>query len=156
MSAVTILGPVGSSVIELPFFSSRVSAGFPSPAQDHMEQTLSLDELLDIDAPHTYLVRAEGDSMTGAGILDGDVMVVSRALTGRHGDVVIAAINGETFVKRLIIRAAQQGLESIFREGFAYAKAEIMLMDTPAGRVHRRLVCRSAARCSRKGDERAG
>ena len=83
MSAVTILGPVGSSVIELPFFSSRVSAGFPSPAQDHMEQTLSLDELLDIDAPHTYLVRADGDSMTGAGILDGDVLVVSRALTGR-------------------------------------------------------------------------
>ncbi|MFO7705540.1 MAG: translesion error-prone DNA polymerase V autoproteolytic subunit [Halopseudomonas sp.] len=104
MSAVTILGPVGSSAIELPFFSCRVSAGFPSPAQDHMEQTLSLDELLDIDAPHTYLVRANGDSMTGAGILDGDVLVVSRALTGRHGDVVIAAINGETFVKRLALR----------------------------------------------------
>lgn len=68
-----------------------------------MEQTLSLDELLDIDAPHTYLVRADGDSMTGAGILDGDVLVVIRALSGRHGDVVIAAINGETFVKRLAV-----------------------------------------------------
>lgn len=112
MDTVTILGPVGSSDIGLPFFSSRVSAGFPSPAQDHMEQTLSLDELLDIDAPHTYLVRAEGDSMTGAGILDGDVLVVSRALTGKHGDVVIAAINGETFVKRLAVRGEEVVLHS--------------------------------------------
>lgn len=112
MNMVLILGPVGSSSIELPFFSSRVSAGFPSPAQDHMEQTLSLDELLDIDAPHTYLVRAEGDSMNGAGILDGDVLVVSRALTGRHGDVVIAAINGETFVKRLVLRREEVVLQS--------------------------------------------
>ena len=112
MNMVLILGPGGSSSIELPFFSSRVSAGFPSPAQDHMEQTLSLDELLDIDAPHTYLVRAEGDSMNGAGILDGDVLVVSRALTGRHGDVVIAAINGETFVKRLILRGEEVVLQS--------------------------------------------
>lgn len=107
MSTVTVLGPVGISESELPFFSARVPAGFPSPAQDHMEQTLSLDELLDIDAPHTYLVRADGDSMTGAGILDGDVLVVSRALSGRHGDVVIAAINGETFVKRLALRGEE-------------------------------------------------
>ena len=85
MSAITILGGVGSCFIEVPFFSCRVSAGFPSPAQDYMEQKLSLDELLNIDAPHTYLVRADGDSMTCAGILDGDVLVVSRALTARHG-----------------------------------------------------------------------
>ncbi|WP_324730635.1 LexA family protein [Pseudomonas paeninsulae] len=97
----TILGPVGSSHIELPFFSSRVPAGFPSPAQDHLEQKLSLDELLEIDAPHTYLVRADGESMTGAGIFDGDVLVVSRALRANSGDIVIAAINGDTFVKRL-------------------------------------------------------
>ena len=75
-----------------------------------MEQALSLDELLDIDAPHTYLVRSDGDSMRGAGIFDGDVLVVSRALTGRHGDIVIAAINGETFVKRLSIRGEEVGL----------------------------------------------
>lgn len=82
-------------------------SSYGNPAQDHMEQTLSLDELLDVDAPHTYLVRADGDSMTGAGILDGDVLVVSRALTARHGDVVIAAIDGETFVKRLAIRGEE-------------------------------------------------
>lgn len=101
MASATILGPVGSSDIELPFFSSRVPAGFPSPAQDHLEQKLSLDELLEIDAPHTFLVRADGESMEGAGIFDGDVLVVSRALQASSGDIVIAAINGDTFVKRL-------------------------------------------------------
>ncbi len=107
MSNAVILGPLGSSVSELPFFSAFVPAGFPSPAQDHMEQTLSLDALLDIDAPHTYLVRARGQSMEGAGIFDGDVLIVSRALSARSGDIVIAAINGETFVKRLLLQDDQ-------------------------------------------------
>lgn len=108
MSAVTILGPVGGSNIELPFFSSTVSAGFPSPAQDHMEQTLSLDELLEINAPHTYLVRINGDSMTNAGIDDGDLVVVNRSLKEQHRDIVIAAINGEAVVKRLLLRDGGQ------------------------------------------------
>lgn len=101
MANAIILGPVGSSDIELPFFSSRVPAGFPSPAQDHVEQKLSLDELLDIDAPHTFLAQVNGDSMIGAGIYDGDVVVVSRALRASNGDIVIAAVNGDTCVKRL-------------------------------------------------------
>ncbi|HLA33033.1 MAG TPA: translesion error-prone DNA polymerase V autoproteolytic subunit [Pseudomonas sp.] len=101
MGSATILGPVDSSDIELPFYSARVPAGFPSPAQDHLEKKLSLDELLEIDAPHTFLVRADGESMIGAGIFDGDVLVVSRALREKSGDIVIAAINGDVFVKRL-------------------------------------------------------
>lgn len=107
MSEAVILAPIGSSTIELPFFSAQVPAGFPSPAQDHLEKTISLDALLDIDAPHTYLVRAHGDSMIGAGIFDGDVLVVSRALTARHGDIVIAAINGDSFVKRFTLQSGQ-------------------------------------------------
>ncbi len=101
MTTATILGSVGSSTTELPFFSARVPAGFPSPAQDHLEQKLSLDQLLDVDAPHTFLVRADGESMIGIGIFDGDVMVVNRAMPARHRDIVIATINGDTFVKRL-------------------------------------------------------
>lgn len=112
MATATILGPVGGSVIELPFFSSRVPAGFPSPAQDHLEQKLSLDQLLDIDAPHTYLVRVEGESMIDIGIFDGDIMVVNRAMPWRHRDIVIAEINGETFVKRLIQNGQQIVLRS--------------------------------------------
>ena len=101
MASATILGPVGSSDIELPLFSARVPAGFPSPAQDHMEQKLSLDELLDIDAPHTYLVRVIGDSMIGVGIYEDDILVVSKAIPAQPGDIVIAELNGDTFVKRL-------------------------------------------------------
>lgn len=101
MSNVFILGPLGQSTIQLPFFSSRVPAGFPSPAQDHMEQVLSLDELLDIQAPHTYLVQAAGHSMKGAGIFDGDILVVSRAREAVRGDIIIAALNGDPVVKRL-------------------------------------------------------
>ena len=112
MATATILGPVGGSVIELPFFSSRVPAGFPSPAQDHLEQKLSLDQLLGIDAPHTYLVRVEGESMIDIGIFDGDIMVVNRAMPWRHRDIVIAEINGETFVKRLIQNGQQIVLHS--------------------------------------------
>lgn len=109
MSTAAFVGPLGSSAIELPFFSFRIPAGFPSPAQDHLEQKLSLDELLDIDAPHTYLVRVIGDSMTGVGIFEDDILIVSKALPVQHGDIVVAELNGETFVKRL----SRQGLQYV-------------------------------------------
>lgn len=112
MATATLLGPLGGSIIELPFFSAHIPAGFPSPAQDHLEQKLSLDQLLDVDAPHTFLVRADGESMIGIGIFDGDVMVVNRAMPWRHRDIVIAAINGDTFVKRLIQDGQQIVLQS--------------------------------------------
>lgn len=101
MANVIFLGSVGVSNAELPFFSFRIPAGFPNPAQDHLEHKLSLDELLDIDAPHTYLVRVLGDSMTGVGIFEDDILIVSKALPVQHGDIVVAELNGETFVKRL-------------------------------------------------------
>lgn len=107
MCNADILAPIGSSETELPFYSARVPAGFPSPAQDHIEQSISLDTLLDIDAPHTYLVRAHGDSMVGAGIFDGDILIVSRAVDAKHGEIVIAAINGDTFVKRFTRQSGQ-------------------------------------------------
>jgi len=77
-----------------------------------MDQPLSLDELMDVDAPHTYLVQASGDSMTGAGIFDGDLMVVNRKLDAAPGHIVIAALNGEACVKRLAKRGEQFVLES--------------------------------------------
>lgn len=113
MGNATFLGPVGSFGVELPFFSFRVPAGFESPANDHLESRISLDELLDIDAPQTYLVRADGESMTGVGIFDGDLLVVNRALDPAPGEVVIAAINGQPLVKtfaregdQLVLRSA--------------------------------------------------
>ncbi|WP_372237860.1 MULTISPECIES: LexA family protein [Pseudomonadaceae] len=107
MSNAVFIGTVMPSGQLVSCYDALVSAGFPSPALDHMEQKISLDQLLDVHAPHTYLVRVRGDSMTGAGIHDGDILVVSRALTAGHGDIVVAAVNGEVFVKRLIRRGQQ-------------------------------------------------
>jgi len=101
MSNALILGALHASRTHLPFFDAHIPAGFPSPALDHMEHKLSLDELLDINAPHTYVVLVSGDSMTGAGIFDGDHLIVSRALEAKPGDVVVACLNGDVFVKRL-------------------------------------------------------
>ncbi|HEY8329886.1 MAG TPA: translesion error-prone DNA polymerase V autoproteolytic subunit [Pseudomonas sp.] len=91
----------------LPLYGFRIPAGFPSPAQDHLEREISLDEILDIHAPHTYLVRAAGDSMEGVGIFDGDLMVVDRSREAEPNDIVIAALNSEPLVKRLTCEGRQ-------------------------------------------------
>lgn len=97
----TILGQLGPSSSFLQYVDSRVPAGFPSPAADYEEVTLSIDELVDLRTPHVYLVRVEGPSMVGAGIYDGDVLVVNRALEARSGQIVVAYVDGGMTVKRL-------------------------------------------------------
>jgi DNA polymerase V len=85
----------------IPLYQDFVPAGFPSPAQDYVERALDLNELLVKRPAATYFVRAQGDSMIDAGIFPGDILVVDRSLEARHGDVVIACLNGELTVKRL-------------------------------------------------------
>ncbi len=97
----TILSQLGPSSTFLQYVDSRVPAGFPSPAADYEEVTLSIDELVDLRTPHVYLVRVEGLSMVGAGIYDGDVLVVNRALEARSGQIVVAYVDGGMTVKRL-------------------------------------------------------
>lgn len=109
---VNVLGPLAIGGATLPLYSFKVPAGFPSPAADHVEQHISLDQLLEIRAPHVYLVRIEGRSMEGAGIYDGDLAVVDRSTPPEHGHIVIAALNGEPVCKRLTKRGAQIILES--------------------------------------------
>ncbi|WP_263147930.1 translesion error-prone DNA polymerase V autoproteolytic subunit [Pseudomonas sp. RIT-PI-AD] len=103
----TILGPLAEGGPLLSLFEFRVPAGFPSPAQDHLEQPISLDELLAVRAPHTYLAYVEGDSMQGAGIFDGDLVVIDRSRTAVHGNIIIAVLNGEPLIKRLVIQGTQ-------------------------------------------------
>mgnify|MGYP002713172587 CR=1 FL=1 len=91
---------IGQSVA-LPFFDVGVSAGFPSPADDFIENRISLDELLIEDADATFFVMAHGDSMIGAGIHDGDIMVVDRSITPEDGHIAICSIEGELTVKRI-------------------------------------------------------
>ena len=102
--SVTLLGPLSAGGERLPVYAFQVPAGFPSPAADHIEKHISLDELFDIRAPHVYLVKIEGDSMQGAGIYSGDLVIVDRSLYAEHGDIVIAAINSEPVCKRLHLR----------------------------------------------------
>jgi len=88
-------------VCTVPLFTQSVRAGFPSPAADYVESGLDFNELLVNDTATTFVVRAEGESMLGAGIFSGDLLVVDRSLVARTGDVVIAALDGEFTVKRL-------------------------------------------------------
>lgn len=92
---------VNKGSYSLPFFSCKVSAGFPSPADDHVERRLDLNEHL-IDHPAaTFFVRATGNSMLKAGIHPDDILIVDRSLEAKHGKVVIVALNGELTVKRI-------------------------------------------------------
>ena len=108
----TPLGPIAEDGIRLPLCSFKVPAGFPSPASDHIDKEISLDELLGIRAPHVYLVRIDGDSMQGAGIFSGDLAVVDRAIEPGHGDVVVALLNNDPVCKRLCLRAKSVILQS--------------------------------------------
>jgi SOS-response transcriptional repressors (RecA-mediated autopeptidases) len=88
----------------IPLFREGVACGFPSPAQDYVEKRLSLDDFCIRHPESTYLVRAEGDSMVDAGIHDGDLLVAESYADPQHGDIVIAAIDGEFTCKRLQLR----------------------------------------------------
>ncbi|WP_047238146.1 LexA family protein [Chromobacterium subtsugae] len=85
----------------VPLVLSPVRAGFPSPADDYLDDNINLHEYLVDDPPATFIVRVRGESMIGAGIADGDLLVVNKGLTPAHGDIVVAVIDGEFTVKRL-------------------------------------------------------
>lgn len=101
----TVLGPLSEGGATLPLCSFRVPAGFPSPAADHIEQHISLDEVLNIRAPHVYLIAITGESMQGAGIFEGDLAVVDRSIEPAHGHIVVALLNNDPICKRLCKRA---------------------------------------------------
>ncbi len=90
--------------LKIPFFFEHVSAGFPSPAQDYVEQTLDLNELCIKHPEATFFVRVQGDSMLEAGILHGDVLLIDRSIDAKHDDIVIAGLYGELTVKQLELK----------------------------------------------------
>ncbi len=108
--------------MEFPLFVVRVAAGFPSPADDYIENTLDLNDFLIEHPAATFFVRVTGDSMTGAGINSGDILIVDRALTPRSGSVVVAILNGEFTVKRL---SRLNGKIFLLPENPAYEPIEI-------------------------------
>ncbi|WP_338033315.1 translesion error-prone DNA polymerase V autoproteolytic subunit [Desulfovibrio mangrovi] len=109
-----------------PLFLNPVAAGFPSPADDYIERSLDLNEHLIRNPPATFFVRAQGDSMLGAGIHDGDILVVDRSLTPAHNRVVIASVHGELTVKRLWKR---DGMVVLRPENPAYAPLDVSSLE---------------------------
>ena len=95
----------------LPLLLGLAPAGFPSPAEDYLEQTLDLNEHLVAHPAATYFVRVSGESMTGDNIHSGDILVVDRAKEAINGKIVIAAVNGELTVKRLRQKSGRIFLE---------------------------------------------
>ena len=96
--------------LPLPQFGHRIPAGFPSPADDYIEDRLDLNEYLIHHKEATFFLRVKGHSMTGAGIHDGDMLIVDRSLNADDGKIVIAALEGELTVKRLSLKDGKVAL----------------------------------------------
>ena len=89
--------------LELPFVTSGIKAGFPSPAIDFEDNKMSLDKYLVKNNEATFYAKADGDSMIGAGIDDGDIMIIDRSLQPTDNKIAVCCIDGEFTVKRIKI-----------------------------------------------------
>ena len=104
MKVSLLAGEEIPSKLSLPLYSSRVSAGFPSPAESYVEDKIDLNEHVVKRPAATYFAKANGSSMINRGIYDGDLLVIDRSVTPRHGAVVIAAIDGDMVCKLIDTR----------------------------------------------------
>jgi DNA polymerase V len=119
----SVLWPEHSTKWARPLFLASVSAGFPSPAEDYIEGRLDLNRYLIKHPAATFFVRVAGDSMIGAGIHPGDILVVDRALEPQDSNVVIAVIDGELTVKRI---SQRHGKLFLVPDNQAYEPLEIL------------------------------
>lgn len=108
--SIDYFGHIDAPGQPLPLYAFTVPAGFPSPAQDHIEREILLDELLGLRLPQVFLARVGGDSMRAVGIFDGDLVVVDRAIEAKPGLIVIAALNNGPLSRRF----AKMGSSSSF------------------------------------------
>ena len=93
--------PDASGIQKHPFFSGGIKAGFPSPAADFEENKISLDKTLVKNTEATFYAKVVGNSMTGAGIDDGDILVIDRSLEPVHHKIAVCLSDGEFTVKRI-------------------------------------------------------
>ena len=98
---ITFFLPNTKSGLELPFISSGIKAGFPSPAADFDETRVSIDQIVVKHKEATFYAKASGTSMIGAGIDDGDILVIDRSLEARNGKIAVCFVDGEFTVKRI-------------------------------------------------------
>lgn len=105
-----------------PLVTASVACGFPSPAEDHLERPLDLNELHGIGAPSVFLVRVSGESMTGRGLYPGDIAVVDKAREPKSGCVVVACLNGDFTLKTYL---RQRGRVVLKAENPAFPNIEV-------------------------------
>lgn len=101
MKVFIVNGELSPSKISIPLYASSVSAGFPSPADDYIEERIDLNKHIVKRPAATFFAKASGDSMVNKGIFNGDLLVIDRSKTAVTGSVVIAAIHGELSCKIL-------------------------------------------------------
>ncbi|MDC6367667.1 MULTISPECIES: LexA family protein [Flavobacteriaceae] len=101
INSLTFFGPNEDEGQEIPLSNNRVSAGFPSPADDFKQKRISLDRTLIQNKEATFYARVSGQSMIGAGLDDGDLLVIDRSLEAEHGKIAVCFLDGEFTVKRL-------------------------------------------------------
>ena len=116
-------GDIDGNLTSIPYFLSTISAGFPSPADDYIENNLSLSELLIRNHLSTFLMKTSGDSMIDVGINDGDILVVDRSIEAKNRDIVIAILEGNLTVKRLLFKTYD--LVVLKSENIAYKDIQI-------------------------------
>lgn len=112
MSPISIHSVIKRIEQQIPLFSSPVSCGFPSPADDHIHKSLDFNEYLIRKQSATFVVRAAGNSMIDAGIMKDDLLVIDRSLTPQNGSIVLAILDGEFTVKRYRRRGSVVFLEA--------------------------------------------
>ncbi|MDI9310811.1 MAG: translesion error-prone DNA polymerase V autoproteolytic subunit [Limnohabitans sp.] len=95
--------PDTENSMDMPFVSSGIKAGFPSPAADFDEVRISLDQIVVKNKSATFYAKASGNSMIGAGISDGDILVIDRSLEPANNKIVVCCVDGEFTVKRIKI-----------------------------------------------------
>jgi len=96
--------PDFSTLLELPLAGTAIAAGFPSPAEEYVEIALDLNKELIKHPASTFYARVKGDSMVDAGIQDGDLLVIDKALEPKEGAIAVCCLDGEFTVKRLSVR----------------------------------------------------
>lgn len=101
--SLTFFSPDEEGEMGIPLSNNAVSAGFPSPADDFKEKRISLDRTLIKNKEATFYARVSGKSMIGAGLDDGDLLVIDRSLEAEHGKIAVCFLDGEFTVKRLHI-----------------------------------------------------
>lgn len=97
-----------STLVDLPFVDSGIKAGFPSPAQDYLTDSIDLNKELIRHKETTFLARVSGTSLTEAGICDGDLIVIDKSLEVKNGDFVVAYIDGEFTLKEFRLDETSQ------------------------------------------------